>query len=337
MTVILKIKKLDPDEALIARAARMIKEGGLVAFPTETVYGLGADAFNPAAIEKIFLAKGRPRDNPLIVHIADLAQVAQLARSFPRQARDLSEKFWPGPLTLVLKKRARVPPEVSAGLSTVAIRMPASPIALSLIRTAGTPLVAPSANLSGRPSPTKAQHVREDLEGRIDLIIDGGSAAIGMESTVVDFTGRSPRILRPGAVTAAQIEAVIGPIVRSGKIMGPSKPKSPGMKYRHYAPRTPIMLMNGADFRDKIRGLIAAADPEKNIAVIGFHPDSHYDNCLFIHAGARSRTVARRLFGIFRKLDGLALELIIAEPYPLRNGLDLMILDRLKKAAGTGM
>lgn len=336
MTVILKIKITAPDEEKIARAALVIKEGGLVAFPTETVYGLGADAFNPAAIEKIFLAKGRPRDNPLIVHIADLSTLKKLARSFPRQARALTEKFWPGPLTLVLKKRAQVPLEVSAGLPTVAIRMPANPIARSLIRAAGTPLVAPSANLSGRPSPTRARHVREDLGGLIDLIIDGGSTPIGMESTVVDFTGRYPKILRPGAVTAAQIEAIIGPLIPAGEMEDTFKPKSPGMKYRHYAPRARMILMEGEDFREKIRGLITEAGRERKIAVIGFHQDSRYDNCLFVHAGARSRTVARRLFDILRHLDSEGVELIISEPYPVRDGLDLMILDRLKKAAGAG-
>ncbi|MDZ4163969.1 MAG: L-threonylcarbamoyladenylate synthase [Smithellaceae bacterium] len=334
MTVILKIKKTAPDEDKIARAARVIKEGGLVAFPTETVYGLGADAFNPAAIEKIFIAKGRPRDNPLIVHIADRSMLANLARSFPRRARALSEKFWPGPLTLVLKKKAHVPAEVSAGLSTVAIRMPANPIALSLIRAAGTPLVAPSANLSGRPSPTRARHVREDLGGLIDLIIDGGSTPIGMESTVVDFTGRYPKILRPGAVTAAQIEAIIGPVIPAGEREDTFQPKSPGMKYRHYAPRARMILVEGEDFREKICTLITEAGRERKIAVIGFHQDSRYDNCLFVHAGARSRTVARRLFGILRELDSQGVELIISEPYPARDGLDLMILDRLRKAAG---
>ncbi|MDI6725843.1 MAG: Sua5 family C-terminal domain-containing protein, partial [Smithellaceae bacterium] len=176
--------------------------------------------------------------------------------------------------------------------------------------------------------------VREDLEGVIDLIIDGGNTLIGMESTVVDFTGRYPRILRPGAVTAEQIEAIIGPVMPAGEMEDTFKPKSPGMKYRHYAPRARMILVEGDDFREKIRGLIAEEGPERKIAVIGFHQGSRYDNCLFVHAGARSRTVARRLFDILRHLDSQGVELIISEPYPVRDGLDLMILDRLKKAAG---
>ncbi len=336
MTVVLKIKNTAIEQEKIAQAAAVIKRGGLVAFPTETVYGLGADAFNPAAVKRIYSVKGRPGDNPLIVHIADFATLDSLARLVPPEARILCKRFWPGPLTLVLQRMRQLPPEVSAGLPTVAIRMPANPIALGLIRAAGTPLVAPSANLSSRPSPTRASHVLEDLRGLIDLIIDGGKTTIGMESTVVDFTAGSPRILRPGAVTPADIEAAIGLLASGGKLKGEERPKSPGMKYRHYAPRTRLILTEGENFQENVRQLIAQAGKEKKVAVIAFHKDSRYDDCLLIHAGSSSRTVARRLFDIFRDLDKRGVDLIIAEPYPATDGLDLMIWDRLKKAAGSG-
>ncbi len=334
MTLLLRIKKTAIEPEKIAQAAAVIKRGGLVAFPTETVYGLGADAFNPEAVKRIYAVKGRPVDNPLIVHIADLAKINSLVRLLPPEAGVLSARFWPGPLTLVLERREHLPPEVSAGLSTVAIRMPDNPIALALIRAAGTPLVAPSANLSSRPSPTQARHVMEDLAGLIDLIIDGGKTAIGMESTVVDFTSGPPRILRPGAITAQDIEAAIGPLALGGEKSG--RPKSPGMKYRHYAPRTRFILVEGENFRHDIRQLIAQAAKGKKIAVITFRQESSYEDCLVVHAGSSSRTVARRLFEIFRDLDNRGMDLIIAEPYPATDGLDMMIWDRLKKAAGTG-
>lgn len=336
MTLVLKINKKKPEEEKLRRAADVIKRGGLVAFPTETVYGLGADAYNPEAVRRIYAVKGRPGDNPLIVHIADPATLDSLVRFVPHEARTLCERFWPGPLTLVFDRREELPPEVSAGLSTVAVRMPANPIALGLIRAAGTPLVAPSANLSSRPSPTRAGHVLEDLGGLIDLIIDGGKTAIGMESTVVDFTAGPPRILRPGAVTAQDIAAAIGSLASGGELSPGGKPKAPGMKYRHYAPRTRLVLMEGKNFQEDIRKLIDQSGKDKQVAVIAFHKESRYEDCLLIQAGFSSRTVARRLFDIFRDLDSRGVDLIIAEPYPATDGLDSMIWDRLKKAAGSG-
>ncbi|MZP30756.1 threonylcarbamoyl-AMP synthase [Heliobacterium undosum] len=275
-----KIWRVEPQQVSpegLREAAACLQTGGLVAFPTETVYGLGADALNDKAVAGIFTAKGRPSDNPLIVHIADIDEVARLAVDFPERARRLAERFWPGPLTLVLPASQQVPPVVTAGLATVAVRMPSHPVARALIREAGTPVAAPSANRSGRPSPTLAAHVCEDLWGRIDGIVDGGACDFGLESTVVDATGDAAVILRPGGVTREMIEALGIPVrtsltvertvdcvdVVASKDEAPAEfrcdgdiepsrevgyfiPPSPGMKYVHYAPRAPLYLLEGS-------------------------------------------------------------------------------------------
>ncbi|MBA3044359.1 threonylcarbamoyl-AMP synthase, partial [archaeon] len=248
-----KIIKMDPkkiDRSKINISANIIKKGGTVAFPTETVYGLGANALNTKAVLKIFKAKNRPQDNPLIVHIDDRKEIYRLAESVSKKVEKLINKFWPDPLTLLLKKSKIVPYAVTGGLDTVAIRMPAHPVALALIKESETPIAAPSANLAGRPSPTAAEHVLEDLSGRIDAVIDGGKTRVGVESTILDMTGKYPTILRPGGVTAEELRKVLG-VVRVHKLakaemkIENAVTLAPGMKYRHYAPKTKMILFEG--------------------------------------------------------------------------------------------
>lgn len=246
-----KILKLDSQAlgcAAIGEAAEVIRSGGLAAFPTETVYGLGADACNPNASKKIYEAKGRPSDNPLIVHISSFEDLIRIAKAVPHTARLLADAFWPGPLTMIVKKNRAVPDETTGGLDTVAVRMPNHPAALALIRESGCLIAAPSANTSGRPSPTLAEHVAEDLNGKIPVILDGGEVGIGIESTIVDLTEEIPLILRPGYITKAMIKEVIGDVrVDPGLTAEDSEipPKAPGMKYRHYAPQAGLMIVDG--------------------------------------------------------------------------------------------
>ena len=239
-----RVRIEDPEhirEEDLEEGAAILRQGGLVAFPTETVYGLGANALDEEAAKKIYEAKGRPSDNPLIAHIAGPAELAPLAKEIPEAARKLMEHFWPGPLTMIFRKKEIVPYGTTGGLDTVAVRMPSDPIARKLIAMAGVPVAAPSANLSGRPSPTTADHVWQDMAGRIDMLIDGGPVGIGLESTIVDVTGEIPMILRPGAITLEMLQEVLGRVEIDPAILGPMKegtrPKAPGMKYRHYAPK----------------------------------------------------------------------------------------------------
>ena len=235
---------------VMEKAGEILKSGGLVAFPTETVYGLGGDALNPEASAKIYAAKGRPSDNPLIVHIADMEALKVLASEVPEKAKLLADRFWPGPLTMIMPKSDAVPYATTGGLDTVAIRMPSHPTAYELIRSSGVYIAAPSANTSGRPSPTTAQHVYEDLNGRIDMIIDSGKVDIGLESTIVDLTGEIPTILRPGYITRAMLEEVVGPVTIDKAILAEHedpnlRPKAPGMKYKHYAPKGDLVIVEG--------------------------------------------------------------------------------------------
>ena len=241
-------------EKNMSHAGRVIREGGLVAFPTETVYGLGGNALDKRAAEKIYRAKGRPSDNPLIVHISRISQAENIAVNISHDARRLMEEFWPGPLTIILDKADIVPKETTGGLDTVALRMPNHPVALKLIEEAGVPVAAPSANLSGKPSPTTAGHVAEDMMGRINMIVDGGAVAIGIESTIIDMTGAVPTILRPGFVTVEMLKKVIGAVEVDKavdaksieEIGGDYRPKAPGMKYRHYAPKAELIMFEGS-------------------------------------------------------------------------------------------
>ena len=330
MSKTLKINPLSPEPQKIKEAAETIRRGGTVAFPTETVYGLGADALNPEAIKKVFKAKGRPSDNPLIVHIARIDDLKQIARKPSGVSHALIKRFWPGPLTVVFKKKKVVPDTVTGGLDTVAIRMPDNKIAISLIKKAGVPLVAPSANLSGKPSPTQAKDVAADLSGKVDIIIDGGKTRIGIESTVIDMTTIPPTLLRPGGLPVEEIEKVTGPVQRPSTQHGNMPARSPGMKYRHYAPDAKMIIVEG-DIRNMAEENVRKG---KKVGIITFHRGHKIEGCLIKYAGSKPETVANRLFAILRSFDKEGVDIIISEPYN-GGGLKLGISDRLKRAAGT--
>ncbi len=316
-TKIMKINLKTPSKDRIKLAAGIIRNGKLVAFPTETVYGLGANALDAQAVRGIFKAKGRPCDNPIIVHIASEKQLSEVATETPIVAKKLIKKFWPGPLTLVLKKRKHVPYEVTGGLDTVAVRMPANKIALALIKGAGVPIAAPSANLSGKPSPTDAKHVFDDMNGRIDLIIDGGRTLIGVESTVLDLTTNPPRLLRPGKISLEELEQVIGPILTHiGEV---EKARSPGMRYRHYAPKAKIIICKDIDnLKKKIKEF---KKKKKKIAILKLDKNPE--------------KIAKNLFGILREFDKKHIDVILCESLNKikKKGIGLAVIDRLKRAA----
>ena len=318
------------DDASIRRAAALLRAGELVAFPTETVYGLGADALNGAAAARIFAAKGRPADNPLIAHIAGESGLAGLIAGEPCTcARKLMRAFWPGPMTLIFPKSPRVPREVTAGLDTVAVRMPSHPVARALIRAAQTPIAAPSANRSGRPSPTTAAHVLEDMEGRIPLILDGGPCEVGLESTVVDVTGARPRILRPGGVTLEMLEGVVGDVdVDEGvlhQLQAGSQARSPGMKYKHYAPKGEVTIVTGPRAAQEIARLYDAADGRA--AILAFSQADYGARRVY-----RLKNAPGELFAALRQLDEDGMETIYAEDVPT-TGVGLAVMNRLMRAA----
>jgi len=311
----------------IHRAAQIIKKGGVVAFPTETVYGLGADAFNPLAVARIFEVKRRPYFDPLIVHVANPSDVKKLAKETPSNAKKLIERFWPGPLTIVLLKEEKIPDIVTAGLPTLAIRMPNHPMALALIEESECPIAAPSANPFGYLSPTTAEHVRDQLGDEVDLILDGGPCPVGVESTIVSFLEEKPMLLRPGGVSLEEIECVIG------KVDVPSiedRPSAPGMFPKHYAPRTPIVLDRSQEnldlYQGKKIGLLLLQEPKD-------HLESHSLEILSMKGDLRE--AAANLFAAIRRLDALHLDLIVAEPIP-EVGLGRAIMDRLRRAASRG-
>lgn len=348
-TEIIKIDPNDIDEDKLSFAAGVLKGGGLVAFPTETVYGLGANALDEKAVGRIFEAKARPSDNPLIVHISKITGLSPLATHIPEAAKTLARAFWPGPLTIIMKKSEAVSPVITAGLDSVAVRMPAHPVALKLIRLAGIPVAAPSANSSGRPSPTRAEHVMEDLSGKVDIIIDSGPVEIGLESTVLDLTADPPVILRPGGVTPAQLEkwldrVSISPAATDKPAELPSgAPKSPGMKYRHYAPKAKITIFEGAPHKaaemiirqyhaytqKNIKTAILATDETIELYKSGNMPSGD-----LISMGARKNpeTIAGSLFNILRQLDHSGTKQILAEGISVE-GMGLAIMNRLAKAA----
>ena len=305
----------------VESAARYIVEGEVVAFPTETVYGLGANIFNEAAIAKIFAAKGRPSDNPLIAHIATLDQLLSLAREIPPAARLLIDRFFPGPLTVVLPKLPAVPMIATAGLETIRVRMPDHPLAIELLRACGLPLVAPSANLSGRPSPTTWQAVLEDLEGRIACILQGEPTRVGLESTVVDCTAAVPTLLRAGAITLEELRHVIPGLAISDPHI-PAAPKSPGMKYRHYSPHARIVLCHTPT-------AIFSGDRS---AYIGIDPPHNPQDFAQVALCQSVDEYARRVFQFFRECDTAGIETIFCQTVE-REGLGLALMDRLEKAA----
>ena len=339
-----KIVKVNPDNIdynIIREAADIINRGGIVVFPTETVYGIGADALNEEAVDKIFMAKGRPQDNPLIVHIAEFDELYDLVLDVPRNAIILAEKFWPGPLTMILYKKNTLSDKITAGLNTAAIRLPSNKIALSIIKESNKPIAAPSANISGRPSPTDASHVIEDLMGKVDMIIDGGSTNIGLESTVVDMTSKVPMILRPGGVTKEDIISVLGecdydPAIIKGE--GKIIPKSPGQKYRHYSPKAKVILYKGEakNIAERINedyekftsqgfkiGIMSTAQTEK-----------FYEGKINICIGDRTKpiTISSNLFKSLRDFDHMGVDIILSEAVN-EDGLGKAIINRLGKAA----
>lgn len=359
-----KVNAQEPAEEVIKQAGEIIRQGGIVAFPTETVYGLGANVFDRKAIIKIFNAKGRPLDNPLIVHIAAPAEIYQLAAFVSPLALCLAEVFWPGPLTLILPRLETVPAEVSAGLNTVAVRLPAHPVALALIRAAAVPIAAPSANLSGRPSPTTAKHVWADLNGKIDAIIDGGPTEIGVESTVLDLTGAVPVILRPGKITPAEIKAVAGKVCLDPAAKGITtgfeqaggltyfetdtafekwRPLSPGMKYRHYAPQAPLYLIEGKNTSQVIKYITEMANRYQKAGLkVGIftykETAKHYQQGEVLVTGDRGKpaSVALNLYRILRCFDELGVDLILAEGIPPVD-VGLAVMNRLRRAAGNNI
>ena len=340
-TVIKKIDENCIDEKIMAEAGALLKEGSLVAFPTETVYGLGANALDEEAAAKIYAAKGRPSDNPLIVHIAEMESLPLITAEIPEAAIKLAEKFWPGPLTMVLKKSEAVPYGTTGGLDTVAVRMPSHPIALEMIRHGGGYIAAPSANTSGRPSPTLASHVAEDMNGIIPMILDGGAVGIGIESTIVDLTEGVPTILRPGFITKEMLEEVVGEVQIDKGLEADSKtpPKAPGMKYRHYAPKAELLVVEGSSEAviEKINALVKENE-EKGICtgVIGTEETiSRYHAKIVKSMGTRTDelSISSHLYGILREFDESDAMVIYSESFE-EGAMGSAIMNRLLKAAG---
>jgi len=341
-TKILKIDSDNPEIEKIKRAAEVIRCGGTVAFPTETVYGLGANALDEQAIDKIFKAKGRPQDNPLIVHISEISQLDELVESIPEKAFLLMEKFWPGPLTLIFNRSSKVPDKITGGLSTVAIRMPNHAIALQLIKYSNLPIAAPSANISGKPSPTESSHVIEDLFGKIDIVIDGGSTGVGLESTVLDVSSEIPVILRPGGVTFEQLLTIFPKVEYDPALESISQdivPKSPGQKYRHYSPKAKMKIIQG-DLEDicfRINELTKQYEKDEiKIGIMATKQTHHkYDSAKVLIVGDREKpeTIAANLFSTLREFDKIGVDIILAEGID-ETGIGKAVMNRMKKAAG---
>lgn len=334
--MITKLITENDGEKGLDEAARLLKDGELVAIPTETVYGLAANALDGNAVKNIFVAKGRPQDNPLIVHIAEIDEILPLVKNFDERARALAEAYWPGPLTMILPKSDIIPNEVCAGLDTVAIRMPSHPIAHGIIKKCGFPLAAPSANTSGKPSPTTAAHVMNDMDGKIAAVVDGGSCSVGVESTVVTLACPVPRVLRPGGVTPDQLRAVLGEVEIDKAVFkaleSGEKVLSPGMKYKHYSPNAHVIIVKG-DF-DKFASLVAEPRSERTCAVcfdgeedkisVPAYPYGHEDS---------PEEQARELFDVLRHVDDEKMELAFVR-FPSLDGVGMAVYNRLLRAAG---
>lgn len=338
-----KIRKADSEESY-REAAKILQQGGLVAFPTETVYGLGGNAFEQEAAKKIYAAKGRPSDNPLIVHIADKEALSDLAEYVPERAWILAKHFWPGPLTMILKKNKKVPYGTTGGLETVAVRMPNHPVALRLIRESGIYIAAPSANISGRPSATMAEHVIEDFDGRIDMILDGGMVEVGIESTVLDLTEEVPVILRPGCITKEMLVEILGEVVTDQAILPENQdkfltPKAPGMKYKHYAPKADLTIVTGEP--KKVQEMINQRIAEnlkkglKTGVITTMENQGMYADGVVQCIGSREEegTIARGLYKVLREFDHLQVDCIYAESFG-EDSMGAAIMNRLQKAAG---
>ncbi len=343
-TVLFKINPDNPETELILKAAAIIKSGGLVAFPTETVYGLGANALDADAVLSLFAAKKRPLDNPPIVHVAEVLDVYKLAEQVSIKAERLMNQFWPGPLTLVFSRYSAIPDVTTAGLETVAVRMPKHKVALALIKASSTPIAAPSANLAGRPSPTTAKHVLDDLNGRIDAILDSGATDIGVESTVLDINVEPPMLLRPGGTSLEALQKSIGeiklhPFITAEVDLPTEKARSPGMRYRHYAPKAQVILVQGVvpAVMGKIKELTTACWMQnKRVGVLATDETAWaYEADIVKSLGSRRNVdaMAPNLFRLLREFDAENADIIIAESVPTE-GLGLAVINRLRKASG---
>lgn len=340
-TIVEKIDKNNPQGEKIREAAKIIRSGGLVAFPTETVYGLGADALLPEGAKRIYAAKGRPSDNPLIVHIADFEALDKIAAEIPEQAKILSDRFWPGPLTMIFKKRDVVPYETTGGLDTVAVRMPDHPVALELIRESGGYIAAPSANTSGRPSPTMASHVKTDLDGKIPMILDGGEVGIGIESTIIDLSEKVPMVLRPGYITREMLSELIGDVREDPALSQTEgiRPKAPGMKYKHYAPKANLILVEGESEAVVKKMNELTEEEQKAGRKVGIictdETASEYVADIVKSIGKRvdEDSIALHLYAILREFDELDVDVIYSESFATPR-IGHAIMNRLLKAAG---
>ncbi len=348
LTKVYSVDPLNPDENVIHSCCRSLLNGAIIVFPTETVYGLGAYIYNVDGIKKIFIAKGRPMDNPLIVHISRIDNLYEIAIDIPEIVNSIVESFWPGPLTILLKRNPRIPKEVSGGMDTIAIRMPGHPVALKLIDCSG-PIAAPSANISGRPSPTSTHHVLVDMFGRADIILDAGETFFGIESTIIDIQSTPPRLLRPGAIPVEKVEEVIGQRIEiSISALGykeSEKALAPGMKYKHYAPKTPLLVViskeysNIREYAERVRAVIRDFLARgRRVAVISSIEtmDIYRDlNIRIFTIGSRKNLfeVAKNLFSVLRELDRSGVDIAIAEGYP-EKGIGIAIMNRLIKASG---
>lgn len=341
-TQIIKIENVHLGMTQIEAAAKILKEGGLVAFPTETVYGIGANALNEEAVLKIYEAKGRPSDNPLIIHIAHKKDVFLYAREVSPLAELLMDTFWPGPLTLIFYKTELIAPFITGGLGTVAIRLPSNEIARTIIQKSGCPIAAPSANRSGKPSPTRAKHVIEDLNGRVDMIVDGGKAQIGLESTVLDVTGEFPIVLRPGSITKEMLEGVVGQVLLDEALMKVDEktvPRAPGMKYKHYAPKGQLIVVEGQDCKALNwinRQVIEKDCMGHKVAVIATKEDQeayHCQNIMVIGSRDNQDEIASNLFKILRQMDEEKIDFIYTRAFS-EEDIGMATMNRLMKAAG---
>ena len=341
-TKVITIDHKAMDEAVLQEAGNIIKNGGLVAFPTETVYGLGGDALNKASSQKIYAAKGRPSDNPLIVHICSMEALQPIVEEIPKEVERLAEAFWPGPLTIIMKKSELVPKETTGGLDTVAVRMPSHPVALKFIEYAGGYVAAPSANVSGRPSPTKAKYVVEDMNGRIEMILDGDGIDIGLESTIVDMTGEVPMILRPGYITKEMLEKVLGEVSVDKTILDincKEPPKAPGMRYRHYAPKAALTIIEGNVEKTiaRINELTKEAHQKgEKVGIIGTEETKEFyrgDSIKSVGKRKDEEAIARTLYTILREFDDEDVHVIYSESFA-ECDMGQAIMNRLLKAAG---
>lgn len=341
-TIYKTLSNTSADDEIIRQAGEILKSGGLVAFPTETVYGLGGDALNPDSSRKIYEAKGRPSDNPLIVHIYRLEDLDYIAEDPTGKVKLLADAFWPGPLTMILKKKNTVPKETTGGLATVAVRWPSHPAALRMIEAAGGFVAAPSANVSGKPSPTTAEYVAEDMMGRIEMILDDGPVGIGLESTIIDLTGEEPMILRPGYITQEMLREVLGGVTIDKTILDMNckePPKAPGMRYRHYAPKGQLSIVEGVQEQvsDTINRLCdqAAAEGKKTGIICTDETVSGYraDSIKSVGSRDNEETIAHNLYRILREFDDEDVEIIYSESFS-SSGIGQAIMNRLLKAAG---